>query len=92
MTDKEFNYLRGKLLGATGGYPQGHFNDDEGELRLGIGVSEDKVIIHFGKSVTWIGFDADQAIELACQILGMAKKIKTELDPSDDIPPSTIVN
>ncbi len=68
-----------KLFGATGEYPQGHLrDDDEGELHLGIGVSEGKVIINFGKAVSWIGFDADQATEIGGNILLMAKKIKEE--------------
>ncbi len=77
------NKIKGRSehwFGATGMYPQGHLNDDdEGELRLGIGQSEGKVIINFGKSITWIAFDADQAIEIAGTILVEARKIKGEL-------------
>ena len=81
MTDDKNNEnMRGKFFGATGKFPQGHLNeDDEGELKIGIGVSEGKVVINFGTPVVWIGFDADQAVELACHILGTAKKIKDEL-------------
>ncbi len=80
MSNDKSNGHRGKLFGANGKYPQGHLNnEDEGELRLGIGHSDGKVIINFGKSVTWIAFDPEQAIEIACQILGTAKKIKGEL-------------
>lgn len=53
-------------LGATGKFPQGHLSpEDEGELMLGIGVMDGKVILNFGKPVMWIGFDHEQAIQLA---------------------------
>ena len=86
MSNDKTNGLPNKLFGATGKYPQGHLNDDdEGELRIGIGVSEGKVVINFGTPVVWIGFDADQAIELACHILGTAKKIKDEVYNEKDL-------
>jgi hypothetical protein len=53
-------------LGATGRYPLGKMvNDDEGELRLGVAHTPEKVVLNFGKPVAWIGFDADQADEIA---------------------------
>ncbi len=80
MSDDKTNDSPSKFFGATGKFPQGHLNDeDEGELKIGIGVSEGKVVINFGTPVVWIGFDVDQAIELACHILGTAKKIKEDL-------------
>jgi len=62
-------------LGATGDFPRGQLNeDDEGGLMLGIGYdSEDNVVrIDFGKSVAWLAFPPDQAVEFAQAILKKA--------------------
>jgi hypothetical protein len=65
-------------LGATGEFPRGKLNqDDEGELQLAILVRDNTVVIEFGKSVKWIGLDADGAIEFANLILAHANEIKS---------------
>lgn len=47
-------------------YPQGKLNEhDEGALPLRVGREEDKVAVHFGKPVAWIGMSADDAMALA---------------------------
>jgi hypothetical protein len=39
-------------------YPDGKIHKtDEGELKLAIGVKEGRVIIDFGKDLSWVGFD-----------------------------------
>ena len=61
-------------FGATGDFPRGKFNDDdEGELCLGIGVEDKTLIINFGKSVAWLGFAKQDAINFATMILEKAK-------------------
>lgn len=53
-------------LGATGNFPLGKLSeDDEGELRLAIGHTPEKVLLNFGKPVAWIGFAPDEAEEIA---------------------------
>lgn len=53
-------------LGETGQFPQGKVHrTDEGEIRLAVGVRQGKVILTFGKPVAWIGFDSEQARDLA---------------------------
>lgn len=53
-------------LGPTGEFPQGQLNEhDEGEIRLGVGVQDGKVVLNFGKPVVWIGMDPRQARQLA---------------------------
>ena len=37
---------------------------DEGEIKYAIAISENKLIINFGKPVKWIGFEKKQVIEL----------------------------
>ena len=67
---KEFN------LGETKEFPQGKLNkEDEGELRLAVGVTDSKVVINFGKPVAWIGFDKEQALGLAKTIIERAYQI-----------------
>jgi len=49
-----------------GEYPHGKLNaSDEGALALAIEHEKDVVKIVFPKPVAWIGFTADQAIEVA---------------------------
>lgn len=53
-------------LGATQQHPEGMLtSDDEGEIKIAIGVHEGKVVINFGKPVSWIGFSPAQARALA---------------------------
>jgi len=53
-------------IGPTGKFPQGRLTDnDEGELRVAIGQKDGKVVIDFGKPVAWIGFDPEQAEQIA---------------------------
>jgi hypothetical protein len=79
---KEFaeKFFKGKdKLGATGEFPQGKLTPyDQGEIKMAIGVEQNKVVIHFGKEVAWIGFDRKQAIELAGLLIDHAAKCSTE--------------
>lgn len=53
-------------LGPTNHFPDGPLNPtDEGEIKIAVGVEDGKVVIHFGKPVAWIGFNPQQARELA---------------------------
>ena len=64
-------------LGATGQFPQGKLNeDDEGEIAIGIARDGNKVLLNFGQPVAWIGFDADQAIQIATDLVKRAGEIK----------------
>lgn len=59
----------GGPIGATGRFPQGKLTeDDEGEIRFGIGVDKNKVIFDFGSPVVWLGMPAEAAFEIAEQI------------------------
>lgn len=65
-------------LGATGQFPQGKLNkDDEGELKIAVGVDLKKrvVIIQFGKKVSWIGLDPRTAKALADSILAKTAEL-----------------
>lgn len=64
-------------LGDTGRHPQGALTkDDEGELKFAVGRKDSKVVLDFGKPVSWIGFDPDQAIQIAMSLVKQDGQIK----------------
>lgn len=52
--------------GPTGQYPEGMIHEsDRGELGIRMAVTaEGKVVMDFGTTLEWIGFGAEEAIEL----------------------------
>lgn len=57
-------------LGATGEFPAGKIDpDDQGELRMAIGVQDGQVVIHFGKPIRWLAMDPACAKNFAQLIL-----------------------
>lgn len=66
-------------FGGTGRYPQGQLSpSDEGEIQFGVAAdpTNNKVVINFGKPTAWIGFDAEQAEQLAESLLSKARMIR----------------
>lgn len=65
-TDEQMREAAKKLgLGATGNYPAGKLNDnDQGGLTGAITVEGDRIILNFGKSVTWVAMTKQEAIVL----------------------------
>ncbi len=56
-------------LGPTGNYPRGKFSDnDDGELRIRMGIKDKTFIIEFGCPVGWIGFDPQHLVEFINQL------------------------
>ena len=54
------------VVGETGDFPEGKLTDhDEGGLVFALGVVNGRVVLHFGKSVAWVGMNSTQARELA---------------------------
>lgn len=67
-------------LGKTSRYPEGKIlPEDEGEIRIGFGVKDGKVIIDFGGPVAWIGMTPQQALKMAQSLMDCAKEC------SDDV-------
>lgn len=63
-------------LGKTNQFPRGMLNkDDEGELRIAIGMRDKTIIVDFGTETTWIGLDKDTALALADALVSWAQKI-----------------
>jgi hypothetical protein len=66
-------------LGKTDNFPRGKFNkDDEGEIKIAVGVKDKTVIIDFGTPVAWLGMDANQALALAESIRQKAELCKQQ--------------
>lgn len=63
-------------LGATGAFPHGKLNkDDEGELRLAIGITRNGLVrIDFGKPVAWLAMTKADAVEFAGVLLKHARE------------------
>lgn len=52
--------------GPTGDFPKGKMDqEDEGGLNIGVGSRGRKVMMVFGKTVAWIGMEADDAEKVA---------------------------
>ena len=65
-------------LGATGEYPHGQISeDDQGELKIAMGVNEDhkRIMIDFGKKISWLGLEANEARMFAQALLANASKL-----------------
>lgn len=72
-------------IGATGEFPQGKLTqDDEGELRAGIAVYKDKIVINFGKPVTWLALDTVQALDLAKMLTEKATEVQSKNEPQGE--------
>lgn len=57
-------------IGATGDFPNGKLNDDdEGELTMGVGVSDGRIIVQFGKPIRWMGFNVKGAEDLIASLI-----------------------
>ena len=50
--------------------------DDEGQLVIQVKEYEQRVVVGFNKSITWLSFDTEQAIEFANCLLKVAQEIK----------------
>jgi hypothetical protein len=73
---KSFKPWNKRVIGPTGGFPQGKLNDDdEGELRMGVAYDKlDGIVrVEFGKPVAWLGLPPPQAIQLAQLLLRHAR-------------------
>ncbi len=61
-------------FGATGNFPDGKLTtDDEGEIQIGITQVDGRVVMNFGKAITWIGFTKEQALQIADSLIKHAE-------------------
>lgn len=62
-------------------FPDGKLNDqDDGAIKTGIGISDDRVVIVWDKAITWLGFDPDSADEFADLIKEKAAEVRLQLE------------
>lgn len=52
--------------------------DDAGNVQIGIGQIDGKIILNFGTPVSWIGFDPDQAEQIGIALFRRAKTVRVE--------------
>lgn len=58
-----------------GEYPNGRLrDDDQGAVSVAIGHEKGVVTMQFPKNLNWIGFTADQAIDIAQTLIDLARK------------------
>lgn len=70
------NEAKNKGFGETNNFPEGKITKaDEGEIKFGVTLKDEKVIINFGKPVVWLGMTRDQAEELGRLLIDKAKGI-----------------
>ena len=58
-------------------FPQGKLNaQDEGELQIGVGIENGKVLMAFAEPCSWIAMDAGMAEQIAKLILAKAELVR----------------
>jgi len=63
-------------LGPTGQFPDGKIDpNDEGELKLAIGIQNNNVILDFGTQVMWIGLGKEDALAIAESLIKHANML-----------------
>lgn len=67
MTDDETERLAKELgLGAEGTYTHGKVDEtDEGDLKAALTIKNGKVLLLFGKKLSWVAMTRDQALGLS---------------------------
>lgn len=66
------------VLGETGDFPDGKLSpDDEGGVRMAIGVEDGVVKMVFGKPIAWLGMGIEQAESMALALLKQASILRT---------------
>jgi hypothetical protein len=62
--------------GAIGSYPDGKLTkQDEGLIQFAVGDQDGKVVLDFGTPVTWVGMTAQQAMDLAGDLMKRARLV-----------------
>jgi len=64
------------VLGATGRFPGGQLTElDEGEITFRIAFVSGKVVLDWGKPITWVGMSTEQAKDLARDLMKYANPV-----------------
>lgn len=77
VIDETLMKAKDPTFGATGRYPMGEIDKtDEGEIIFDVASHRGKVIINFGKPVSWLGLDARQCAMLAQLLIQHATRCR----------------
>ena len=77
ITEIQPKGFREEFLGPTGRFPEGKLTKtDEGEIQIGLTHKDGKVVLAFGKAITWIGFTPRQADDIADALRSHAEKAR----------------
>ena len=61
-------------LGATGKYPHGKTgSEDQGELKSAVYIRDNRLVVNFGKSLSWLSMTKQEAMMFAA---GLVRKIE----------------
>jgi hypothetical protein len=70
-------FLNGLPINKAASFPEGKLTEtDEGATGIAISHHENKVLVHFGKPIVWIGFTKKEALLLVDSILKHASECK----------------
>lgn len=74
MNPEDADRLHKAMREVFGEYPEGRLNaDDQGGIAVAIGHQDGKVVMQFPKNLNWIGFTADQAVDIANSLIEHAR-------------------
>lgn len=69
--ERELHEMMKKLAGE---FPDGRLNErDQGAVAVAIGHEKGRVTMQFPKNLNWIGFTADQAMDIASSLIEHAR-------------------
>lgn len=67
-------------IGATKKFPDGKINaNDEGELRIAITIENGVIMVYFGKSISWLGFDTETARKFGETLIKRSEEIREDI-------------
>ena len=70
--ERELSAAMKKMFGE---FPDGRLNkDDEGAIPIAIGHQDGRVTMQFARNLNWVGFTADQAVDVAQTLIEHARK------------------
>jgi len=83
-------------LGATGQRPDGPaiVPEDEGELKVAMSIIKERIVVNFGKDVSFIAMTAEQALDMARLLVQWSVKLDVamgtyETQSGTDVPSAT---
>lgn len=69
------SHLKAAQAKVQGEYPDGRLKaDDDGAVLVAIGHDDGKVVMRFPHTLTWIGFSAQQAMDIAATLVEHARQ------------------